>query len=152
MSEIGLLFIPDQSLLFKVKSKGVLPIPCGDRLPRILGIVGISGLQLVARVTSNGVLDSISGRDKFSWLDDSDYWSIVGNSKTIVKTLLNDVSKNIMALPPEFEEYPNVAQPFVITSTTNESLIRFIEYQPKPPKPEPEYKPLSDIFTRALVR
>jgi hypothetical protein len=152
MSEIGLIFIPDQSLLFKVKSKGILPIPCGDRLPRILGIVSVSGLQLVARVASNGVLDSIKARDKFSWLDDEDYWALIGSNKTITKSLLNDISKNILAMPPEFEEYPNVAQPFVITSTSNQSLIRFIEYQPKPQKPEPQYKPASSIFTRALVR
>jgi hypothetical protein len=152
MSEIGLIFIPDQTLLFKVKSKGVLPVPCGDRLPKILGVVSISGLKLVARVTSNGTMDSIKARDKFTWLDDESYWSIVGNNKTITKSLLNDISKNIMALPPEFECFPNVVTPFVVTSTTNQSLIRFCEYMPKTPKAQPEYKPASSIFTRALVR
>jgi hypothetical protein len=153
MSEIGLIFIPDQTLLFKVKSKGVLPVPCGDRLPRILGIVSVSGLQLVARVASNGTMDSISARDKFTWLTDEDYWGIVGNHKSIVKALLNDIYQHIQARPPQFDCYPHNGQPFVIANTDNPDLIRYIERDlNKKPKPQPEPAKLSSLFMRSLVR
>jgi hypothetical protein len=149
MSEIGLLFIPDQTLLFKVKNKGILPVPCGDRLPKILGIVGISGLQLVARVTSNGTMDSITGRDKFTWLDDDSYWGIVGNSRNINKALLNDVYQHIQSRPPEFDCYPSACNPFVIANTDNEDLIRYIEKDlNKKPKPQTEQPKLSSLFTK----
>lgn len=146
-----LLIRPAPQVINKIKALKSFPVGSSDgNIPRTIGLVDITGLRYLLRVSPGNCSESFNTETWFSHITLDEFYSIVGNAKYCTSTTVKAVSPPMRIAPSLFSQFPQWEGHSLLAESYDSSVNQFVLYR-ESVLPLPELKPAySGLLARAM--
>lgn len=146
-----LLIKPASGIINKVRSLKSFPVPSSDgNISRIIGLVDITGLRVILRVSPGNCSESFNCENWFPHIELSEFYSIVGNAKYCTVGQVKSISPPMRVPPSLFSQFPQWEGHSLLAESYDNSVNQFILYR-EPVSPLPIAKPAySGLLAKAM--